>query len=196
MGGLVAGLFQHSHGMTLTDYCFHSVSDVYVPLDTSQPALSGPGPVPQRGPCVGASSLGFSMFFSSARDWPRLAMPSGQGTRSLDWNLPRSQTPFLTFRTLSDLYPECGASLTPRAAGGLVPMWSLRGPMSGLLPQEGSLASRGSPRADAPFPLQQSVRLSCRRGAHVLIRSDSHCLLFFCFFLHLVLCFNACCNFY
>ena len=96
----------------------------------------------------------------------------------------------------SDLYPECGASLTPRAAGGLMPVWSLRGPVSGLLPQEGSLASRGSPQADAPFPLQQSVRPSCQRGAHVLIRSDSHCLLFFCFFLHLVLCFNACCNFY
>lgn len=76
MGGLVTGLSQHSHGMTLTDYCFHSVSDVYVPLGTSQPALSGPGPVPQRGPHIGASSLGFSMALSSAQDWPWLTMPS------------------------------------------------------------------------------------------------------------------------
>lgn len=40
MSGLVAGLFHHNHGMTLSDYCFYFVSDVYIPLGTSQPALS------------------------------------------------------------------------------------------------------------------------------------------------------------
>lgn len=40
MSGLVAGLFQHGNGMTLSDYCFYSASDVYIPFRALQLALS------------------------------------------------------------------------------------------------------------------------------------------------------------
>lgn len=50
----VAGLFQHSRGVTLSDYCFYSVSDVYVPLGTLQPVLSRPA---QAGPPSHASNF-------------------------------------------------------------------------------------------------------------------------------------------
>lgn len=35
MSALVVGLVQHGHGVTLSDYGFHSVSDVYISLGTS-----------------------------------------------------------------------------------------------------------------------------------------------------------------
>lgn len=70
--------------------------------------------------------------------------------------------------------------------------------MSGLLPAPGG--QPGQQRvltADAAFPLQHRVRLSCRSGVHILMGSDSNCLLFSCFvFLYLVLYFNAYCNFF
>lgn len=39
----MVGLLQHSQGVTLSDDCFYSTSDVSVPLGTRQPVLSRPG---------------------------------------------------------------------------------------------------------------------------------------------------------
>lgn len=76
----MVGLLQHSQGVTLSDDCFYSTSDVSVPLGTRQPVLSRPGQAgsgsrgwdggwgcrgrgrgaPQRAFHIGAISLGFS----------------------------------------------------------------------------------------------------------------------------------------
>lgn len=176
MSGLVAGLFQHNHAVTLSDYCFYSVSDVYVPLGTSRPALSRPeqaGPRPR--PCAWEDPSHWSSFSWSFLS-PSPVPETGQGWQCHHAGVPWTwigthvglRPRFLPSEHSLNLCPEHEVALMLPGAPGPTPTWLSLALCLDTPFQEGSLASRLFPVVDAEFLLQNCVGQNCQSGADML----------------------------